>query len=61
MLETWSRRGGVHLSVLQPPLELFHGVLPDPDTTRSCDARHYVHVTVGADDGERAYVHALPE
>ena len=46
--------------MLEPPLEVFDGT-SEPDTYASCDARHFVLVTVGMDPGELAYDFALPQ
>jgi hypothetical protein len=49
------------LRVLDPPQELFSGVVPDFDWTTSCDAHHFA-VSVGLrGKPDRVYVHTLPE
>ena len=48
------------LKLLDPPVQLFSGVIPEPDTTSSCDARHFA-VTVSLGGGpDRTYLHTLP-
>jgi hypothetical protein len=61
VLDTFTQRGRLRLTVLDPPMEVFEGVMHGPDVESSCDARHFVQVTISGDDDERAYVHALPE
>jgi hypothetical protein len=62
VLHTVTRRGRVRLRALDPPVTVFDGVMRDSDLQASCDARHYVLLTVGSDRarGERAFVHELP-
>jgi hypothetical protein len=60
VLSTSTRRRRLRLTVLDPPTEVFAGVLARADLDSSCDARHFVHMTIGAKHGERAYVHTLP-
>jgi hypothetical protein len=57
---TFSQRGRLRLSLLDPPALVFEGVL-DPDVTASCDAGHYVFLTISGATSERAYVHELPQ
>jgi hypothetical protein len=61
VLHTFNRRARLNLRVLEPPAELVDGRLPERDTYASCDARHFVLVTVGVDPGELAYDFALPQ
>ena len=64
VLRTFNQRGRLRLSLLDPKVPVFEGVM-DPEALASCDARHFVLLTVdtggGDDDGERAYVYALPK
>jgi hypothetical protein len=53
---TFSRRRRLRLRVVDPPLEPRLG-----DSYATCDGRHFVLATVGEDDGDRAYVYALPQ
>ncbi len=48
------------LKLLDPPGQLFSGVIPEPDTTSSCDAGQFA-VTVSLGGGpDRTYLHTLP-
>ena len=58
VLSTSARRRRLRLTVLDPPAEVFAGVLARADLASSCDARHFVHMKFGAHG--RAYVHSLP-
>jgi hypothetical protein len=62
VLHTFNQRGRLRLSLLDPPLPVFEGVM-DPEAEASCDARHFVLLTIATGDGdsERAFVQALPQ
>ena len=60
VLHTFNQRGRLRLSLLDPPVPVFEGVM-DPDAETSCDARHFVFLTISAEPNEQAIVHALPE
>lgn len=60
VLQTFNQRGRVRLSLLDPPAPVFEGVM-EPDVTGSCDAGHYVFLTISGGQNERAIVHALPQ
>jgi hypothetical protein len=61
VLHTFNLRGSLRLTLLDPPATVFEGVM-DPDVAASCDAGHFVLLTLNAgDDGELAYVHELPQ
>jgi hypothetical protein len=60
VLHTFNQRGRLRLSLLDPPVPVFEGVM-DPDAETSCDAGYFVLLSIGADDSELAYVHELPQ
>jgi hypothetical protein len=60
VLHTFNPRGRLRLSLLDPPVPVFEGVM-DPDAETSCDAGHFVFLTISADPGERAIVYPLPQ
>jgi hypothetical protein len=60
VLHTFNQRTRFNLRVLEPPAEVFEGRL-EPDTYASCDARHFVLITIGAGPGDLAYDFALPQ
>jgi hypothetical protein len=57
VLHTFNQRRRLRLSLLDPSVPVFEGTM-DSEVEASCDARHFVLLAV---DGERAYVHALPQ
>jgi hypothetical protein len=61
VLHTFNQRARLSVRLLDPAVDIFDGTLPEPDTYASCDARHFVLVTVGVDRGELAYDFALPQ
>jgi hypothetical protein len=60
VLHTFDQRGRLRLSLLDPPIPLFTGSM-DPDVAASCDAEHYVFLTIGGATSERAIVYQLPQ
>jgi hypothetical protein len=60
LLHTFSQRGSLRIRLLEPPVEVAAARL-DLDVEASCDATHFVLLTIGRDRGELAYDFALPQ
>jgi hypothetical protein len=60
VLQTFTLARRLRLSLLEPRVLVFDGLMPRRDLDASCDARHFALLTVGRDEGELVYVHELP-